>query len=157
MAKAHKIFETHLGALSVGIVAVISLGGLAEIVPLFYTTATTEPVKGLKPWTPMALKAVTSTFAKVATFATRKWFVRSAQRPNATDLTVWRRAHVWERPFLWGSKRTGPDLARVGGKYSDDWHKAHLYQPRDVVPESNMPSFPWLFENRLTGKDTWPR
>jgi cytochrome c oxidase cbb3-type subunit 2 len=62
--------------------------------------------------------------------------------------------HVWERPFLWGSKRTGPDLARVGGKYSDDWHKAHLYQPRDVVPESNMPSFPWLFENRLTGKDT---
>jgi cytochrome c oxidase cbb3-type subunit 2 len=62
--------------------------------------------------------------------------------------------HVWEHPFLWGSKRTGPDLARVGGRYSDDWHRAHMYNPRDVVPESKMPSYPWLFENKLTGKDT---
>jgi cytochrome c oxidase cbb3-type subunit 2 len=61
---------------------------------------------------------------------------------------------VWERPFLWGSKRTGPDLARVGGRYSDDWHRAHMYNPRDVVPESNMPAFPWLFQNRLSGEDT---
>jgi cytochrome c oxidase cbb3-type subunit 2 len=61
---------------------------------------------------------------------------------------------VWERPFLWGSKRTGPDLARLGGKYSDDWHRAHMYNPRDVVPESNMPAFPWLFQNTLSGEDT---
>ncbi len=61
---------------------------------------------------------------------------------------------VWERPFLWGSKRTGPDLARVGGRYSDDWHRAHMYNPRDVVPESNMPAFPWLFQNTLSGEDT---
>ncbi|MGB0965922.1 MAG: cytochrome-c oxidase, cbb3-type subunit II [Litorivicinus sp.] len=154
MAKAHKIFETHLGALSMGIVAVISLGGLAEIVPLFYTTATTEPVKGLKPWTPLALEG-RDIYIREGCHVCHTQMVRpfraETERYGPYSLAG---EHVWERPFLWGSKRTGPDLARVGGKYSDDWHRAHLYQPRDVVPESNMPSFPWLFQNELSGKDT---
>lgn len=154
MAKAHKIFETHLGALSMGIVAVISLGGLAEIVPLFYTTATTEPVKGLTPWTPMALEG-RDIYIREGCHVCHTQMVRpfraETERYGPYSLAG---EHVWERPFLWGSKRTGPDLARLGGKYSDDWHRAHLYQPRDVVPESNMPSFPWLFQNELSGKDT---
>lgn len=154
MAKAHKIFETHLGVLSAGIIAVISLGGLAEIVPLFYTTATTEPVKDLKPWSPLALEG-RDIYIREGCHVCHTQMVRpfraETERYGPYSLAG---EHVWERPFLWGSKRTGPDLARLGGKYSDDWHRAHLYQPRDVVPESNMPSFPWLFQNELSGKDT---
>ena len=154
MAKAHKIFETHLGVLSAGIIAVISLGGLAEIVPLFYTTATTEPVKDLKPWSPMALEG-RDIYIREGCHVCHTQMVRpfraETERYGAYSVAG---EHVWERPFLWGSKRTGPDLARVGGKYSDDWHRAHLYNPRDVIPESNMPSFPWLFQNELSGKDT---
>ena len=84
---------------------------------------------------------------------TRKWFAPSRETERYGPYSV-AGEHVWERPFLWDPSVLDLTLARVGGKYSDDWHKAHLYQPRDVVPESNMPSFPWLFENRLTGKDT---
>ena len=154
MAKAHKIFETHLGVLSAGIIAVISLGGLAEIVPLFYTTATTEPVKDLKPWSPLALEG-RDIYIREGCHVCHTQMVRPfrAETERYGPYSV-AGEHVWERPFLWGSKRTGPDLARVGGKYSDDWHRAHLYNPRDVIPESNMPSFPWLFQNELSGKHT---
>jgi len=152
--KAHDYIERRIGLLSVLIVLVISFGGLAEIVPLFHMQKTTTPVEGLKPWTALELEG-------------RDIYIREGCHVCHTQMVRPFRAEteryghysiagesVWERPFLWGSKRTGPDLARLTGKYSDDWHRVHLYNPRDVVPESNMPAFPWLFQNTLDGRDT---
>jgi len=152
--KAHDYIERRIGLLSVLIVLVISFGGLAEIVPLFHMQKTTTPVEGLKPWTALELEG-------------RDIYIREGCHVCHTQMVRPFRAEteryghysiagesVWERPFLWGSKRTGPDLARLTGKYSDDWHRVHLYNPRDVVPESNMPAFPWLFLNTLDGRDT---
>lgn len=152
--KAHDYIERRIGLLSVLIILVISFGGLAEIVPLFHMQKTTTPVEGLKPWTALELEG-------------RDIYIREGCHVCHTQMVRPFRAEteryghysiagesVWERPFLWGSKRTGPDLARLTGKYSDDWHRVHLYNPRDVVPESNMPAFPWLFQNTLDGRDT---
>lgn len=150
----HEIIEKNIGLMIVLIVVAISFGGLAQIVPLFWQVETTEPVEGLKPYDAVALEG-------------RDIYIREGCNVCHTQMVRPFRAeteryghysvageHVYEHPFLWGSKRTGPDLARVGGRYSDDWHRAHLYNPRDVVPESNMPAFPWLFENTVSGKDT---
>jgi cytochrome c oxidase cbb3-type subunit 2 len=150
----HDIVEKNIGLMIVLIVIAISFGGLAQIIPLFWQTETTEPMKGLKPLASVALEG-------------RDIYIREGCHVCHTQMVRPFRAEteryghysvagelVYNHPFLWGSKRTGPDLARVGGRYSDDWHLAHLYNPRDVVPESNMPAFPWLFENTLTGKDT---
>ncbi len=150
----HDIVEKNIGLMIVLIVVAISFGGLAQVIPLFWQAETTEPVKGLKPLGAMALEG-------------RDIYIREGCNVCHTQMVRPFRAEteryghysvagelVYNHPFLWGSKRTGPDLARVGGRYSDDWHLAHLYNPRDVVPESNMPAFPWLFENTLTGKDT---
>jgi len=150
----HETIEKKLGLMVLLIIVVISGGGLAEIVPLFFQTSTTKPIEGLRTYSALELEG-------------RDIYIREGchvchtQQIRPFRAETERYGHfstanefVYEHPFLWGSKRTGPDLARVGGRYSDDWHRAHLYNPRDVVPESKMPSYPWLFENKLTGRDT---
>ncbi|SEF75556.1 cytochrome-c oxidase, cbb3-type subunit II [Marinobacterium lutimaris] len=150
----HETIEKNIGLMVLLIIIVISGGGLAEIVPLFFQSSTTKPIEGLRTYNAVELEG-------------RDIYIREGCNVCHTQMIRPFRAeteryghystadeHVWEHPFLWGSKRTGPDLARVGGRYSDDWHRAHLYNPRDVVPESKMPAYPWLFENRLTGADT---
>jgi len=150
----HDTIEKNVGLLALLIIIVISGGGLAEIVPLFFQSSTTKPIEGLRTYSALELEG-------------RDIYIREGCHVCHTQMIRPFRAeteryghfstaneHVYEHPFLWGSKRTGPDLARVGGRYSDDWQRAHLYNPRDVVPESKMPSYPWLFEQKLTGKDT---
>lgn len=150
----HEIVEKNIGLMIALIVVAISFGGLVEIVPLLFIKETTTPVAGLKPLTALQLEG-------------RDIYIREgcnnchSQMIRPMRAETERYGHysvagefVYDHPFLWGSKRTGPDLARVGGRYSDDWHRAHLHNPRDVVPESNMPAFPWLFENELTGEYT---
>jgi len=150
----HEIVEKNVGLLAVLILVVISLGGLAEIVPLFFQKETTQPVEGLEPLPALALEG-------------RDIYIREgcnnchSQMIRPFRAETERYGHysvagefVYDHPFLWGSKRTGPDLARVGGRYSDEWHRAHLYNPRDVVPESIMPAYPWLFDDTLTGAHT---
>jgi len=152
--KNHDIVEKNIGLMVVLIVVAISFGGLVEIVPQFFIKETTQPIKGLMP-----LDAVTLEGRDI--YIREGCHVCHTQMVRPLRAGVERYGHysvagesVYEHPFLWGSKRTGPDLARVGGRYSDAWHRAHLYNPRNVVPESNMPSFPWLFDNFLDGKDT---
>jgi cytochrome c oxidase cbb3-type subunit II len=150
----HERIEKNIGLMIVLIVVAISFGGLVEIVPLFFQQQTTQPVEGLKPLTALQLEG-------------RDIYIREGCNVCHTQMVRPLRAEteryghysvagefVYDHPFLWGSKRTGPDLARVGGRYSDDWHRAHLMNPRDVVPESNMPAFAWLFENTLDGTGT---
>ncbi|WP_317930755.1 cytochrome-c oxidase, cbb3-type subunit II [Halioxenophilus sp. WMMB6] len=152
--KNHDIVEKNIILMIVLTLVAISFGALVEIVPQFFLKETTEPVAGLKPLPALQLEG-------------RDIYIREGCHVCHTQMVrplraeVERYGHysvagesVYEHPFLWGSKRTGPDLARVGGRYSDDWHKAHLYNPRNVVPESNMPAFPWLFDNHLDGKHT---
>ena len=152
--KNHDIVEKNIGLMLVLVVVAISFGGLVQIVPQFFLKETTTPIEGLKPLTAVQLEGRDIYIREGCT-------VCHTQMVRPLRAEVERYGHysvagesVYEHPFLWGSKRTGPDLARVGGRYSDAWHKAHLYNPRNVVPTSNMPSFPWLFDNVLTGKDT---
>lgn len=148
----HDKIEKNIGLMGVLIIVAISFGGLAEIVPLFFLRDTTEPLKTLQVYSPLELEG-------------RDIYIREGCHVCHTQMVrpfrseTERYGHysvagedVYEHPFLWGSKRTGPDLARVGGRYSDEWHFVHLMNPRDVVPESNMPGFPWLNQNRLTGE-----
>ncbi|MGY3900901.1 cytochrome-c oxidase, cbb3-type subunit II [Aeromonas lusitana] len=150
----HEIFEKSVPMLVVGIIFAISLGGLVEITPLFFQKQTTEPVEGLKPYTALQMEG-RDIFIREGCTVCHSQMIRPfrAETERYGHYSVAGES-VWEHPFLWGSKRTGPDLARVGGRYSDDWHRAHLINPRDVVPESNMPSFPWLETNVLTGELT---
>jgi cytochrome c oxidase cbb3-type subunit 2 len=136
------------------IVIVISFGGLAEIVPLYFMKDTTQPVEGLKPYTALQLEG-RDVYIREGCYTCHSQMVRPfrAETERYGHYSV-AGEFVYDHPFQWGSKRTGPDLARVGGRYSDDWHLAHLNNPRDVVPESNMPSFPWLAKTELTGQDT---
>jgi cytochrome c oxidase cbb3-type subunit 2 len=115
---------------------------------------TTTPIEGMKPWSALQLEG-RDIYIREGCHVCHTQMVRPfrAETERYGHYSVAGES-VWERPFLWGSKRTGPDLARVGGRYSDDWHRAHMYNPRDVVPESNMPAFPWLFQNTLSGEDT---
>jgi cytochrome c oxidase cbb3-type subunit 2 len=148
----HEIVEKNVGLLAVLILVVISFGGLAEIVPLFFQKQTTEPVEGLEPLSPLEL-AGRGVSRREGCVGCHSQMVRPfrAETERYGHYSV-AGEQVYEHNFLWGSKRTGPDLARVGGRYSDDWHRAHLYNPRDVVPESIMPAYPWLFENTLSGE-----
>lgn len=150
----HEIFEKSVPMLVVGIIFAISLGGLVEITPLFFQKQTTEPVEGLKPYTALQMEG-RDIFIREGCNVCHSQMIRPfrAETERYGHYSVAGES-VWEHPFLWGSKRTGPDLARVGGRYSDDWHRAHLINPRDVVPESNMPAFPWLERNVLTGELT---
>ena len=150
----HEIFEKSVPMLVVGIIFAISLGGLVEITPLFFQKQTTEPVEGLKPYTALQMEG-RDIFIREGCTNCHSQMIRPfrAETERYGHYSVAGES-VWEHPFLWGSKRTGPDLARVGGRYSDDWHRAHLINPRDVVPESNMPGYPWLDRNVLTGELT---
>lgn len=145
----HDIIEKNAALMGVLIFIIISFGGLAQIIPLFFSKETTEAVDGLKPYTALQLEG-------------RDIYIREgcnnchSQMIRPFRAETERYGHysvagefVWDHPFLWGSKRTGPDLHRVGGRYSDEWHRVHLNDPRDVVPESNMPGFPWLQSNLL--------
>ena len=143
----HAKVETNNFLMIVLILLVISVGGLVEIVPLFFQKSTTQPIEGLKPYT--ALQVIgRDVYVREGCYNCHSQMIRPF-RAEALRYGPYSVAgeFVYDRPFQWGSKRTGPDLARVGGRYSDDWHRAHLINPRDVVPESNMPAYPWLEKN----------
>jgi cytochrome c oxidase cbb3-type subunit 2 len=150
----HETIEKNIGLMILLIIIVISGGGLAEIVPLFFQSSTTQPIEGLRTYSALELEG-RDIYIKEGCHVCHTQMIRPF-RAETERYGHYSTANefVWEHPFLWGSKRTGPDLARVGGRYSDDWQRAHLYNPRDVVPESKMPSYPWLFENKLSGQDT---
>jgi cytochrome c oxidase cbb3-type subunit 2 len=151
---SHEIVEKNTGLMALLIVLVVSVGGLVEIVPLFALTETTEPVEGVEKYSALRLEG-RDIYVREGCYNCHSQMIRPfrAETERYGHYSV-AGEFVYDHPFQWGSKRTGPDLARVGGRYSDDWHEAHLYNPRDVVPESNMPSFPWLFENTLDGANT---
>ncbi len=150
----HDIVEKNVGVLIVLTLVAMSFGGLAQIVPLFFIESTTTPIAGLKPLPALVLEG-RDIYIREGCHVCHTQMVRPfrSETERYGHYTV-AGEQIYEHPFLWGSKRTGPDLARVGARYSDEWHRAHLYNPRDVVPISNMPSFPWLFQNVVTGKDT---
>ncbi len=154
MSSKHEIFEKNVGLLAIAMVLAVSIGGLTQIVPLFFQDVVNEPVKGMQPYTALQLEG-RDIYIKEGCVGCHSQMIRPfrAETERYGHYSVAGES-VWDHPFLWGSKRTGPDLARVGGRYSDDWHRAHLYNPRNVVPESNMPAYPWLVENKLDGKDT---
>ena len=147
----HDFLETKVGWLAFWIVIVISIGGLVEIVPLFFIRDTTEPVEGLKPYTALQLEG-RDIYVREGCYVCHSQMIRPfrAETERYGHYSV-AGEFVYDHPFQWGSKRTGPDLARVGGRYSDEWHRVHLMNPRDVVPESNMPTYPWLERNKLDG------
>ena len=146
---SHEVVETNVGLMAVLILLVISVAGLVEIVPLFFLKSTTEPVEGLKPYTALQLEG-RDIYIREGCYLCHSQMIRPfrAETERYGHYSV-AGEFVYNHPFQWGSKRTGPDLARVGGRYSDDWHRVHLLNPRDVVPESNMPSFTWLADSVL--------
>jgi cytochrome c oxidase cbb3-type subunit 2 len=150
----HESIEKNLALMVVLIFVAISFGGLAEIVPLFFQRQVTEPIEGLRPLSALELEG-RDIFIREGCVGCHSQMVRPlrAETERYGHYSVAGES-VWDHPFLWGSKRTGPDLARVGGRYSDNWHRLHLINPRNLVPESNMPAFPWLSERTLDGKWT---
>ncbi|MEW5880634.1 MAG: cytochrome-c oxidase, cbb3-type subunit II [Pseudomonadota bacterium] len=153
----HDFIERNSWLMITLIVLVVAVGGLVEIVPLYFQRQTTQPVEGIKPYEPLRLVG-------------RDIYIREgcnnchSQMVRPFRAETLRYGHysvagefVYDHPFLWGSKRTGPDLARVGGRYSDEWHRIHLNNPRDVVPESNMPAYPWLERAGVEGVDVQAR
>lgn len=151
---SHEKVETNIGLMIILIVSVISVGALVEILPLFFIKQTTEPVTGLKPYTALQLEG-RDVYIREGCYTCHSQMIRPfrAETERYGHYSV-AGEFVYDHPFQWGSKRTGPDLARVGGRYSDDWHVVHLMNPRDVVPESNMPSFPWLADNVIDSEVT---
>ena len=153
MSNPHEKIEKNIGLMAVLIAVAISFGGLAEIVPLMYQAETIKPLPGVKPYPALQL-AGRDVYVREGCYNCHSQMVRTlrfeTERYGHYSLAG---ESVYDRPFQWGSKRTGPDLARVGGRYSDDWHRVHLNNPRDVVPESNMPSFPWLSKNLIDGEE----
>lgn len=150
---SHEKIETRVGVLIALTLFTVSVGGMVEIFPLVFDNGT-KPIDTLKPYSALELEG-RDIYIREGCHVCHTQMVRTLQSDTA------RYGHysvagedVYERPFLWGSKRTGPDLARVGGRYSDEWHAAHLADPRSVVPVSNMPSYRWLFDQQLTGEDT---
>ena len=149
----HEKIEKNIGLMMILILVVISIGGLVQIIPLFFMHSTIEPVEGLKPYTPLQLMG-RDIYVREGCYVCHSQMIRpfraETERYGHYSLAG---EFVYDRPFQWGSKRTGPDLARVGGRYSDEWHRVHLNNPRDVVPESIMPGFPWLAKNMLENTD----
>ena len=146
MATQHEKIETNIGLMAVLVVIVASIGGLTQIVPLFFQHSTTTPVDGLQPYTALELEG-RDIYIREGCYNCHSQMIRPfrAETERYGHYSV-AGEFVYDRPFQWGSKRTGPDLHRVGGRYSDEWHRVHLINPRDVVPESNMPGYPWLLE-----------
>ncbi len=153
----HEKIEKNVGLMAVLIAVVVSFGGLAEIVPLMHQAEAIQPLPGVKPYPALQL-AGRDVYVREGCYNCHSQMVRTlrfeTERYGHYSLAG---ESVYDRPFQWGSKRTGPDLARVGGRYSDDWHRVHLVNPRDVVPESNMPSFPWLEKNEVDGQQVADR
>ena len=141
---SHEKVETNNFLMIVLILVVLLVGGMVEIVPLFFQKSTTEPVPGLKPYTAMQVVG-RDIYVREGCYNCHSQMIRPF-RAETLRYGPYSLAgeFVYDRPFQWGSKRTGPDLARVGGRYSDEWHRTHLTNPRDLVPESNMPAYPWL-------------
>jgi cytochrome c oxidase cbb3-type subunit II len=149
MASGHDKVERNVGLLIVFTVIVVAIGGLVEILPLFFQKSTTEAVSGLKPYPALQLEG-RDIYIRESCMVCHSQMIRPfrAETERYGHYSV-AGEFVYDRPFQWGSKRTGPDLHRVGGRYSDEWHRAHLINPRDVVPESIMPGYPWLAQNKL--------
>jgi len=148
-----EVIEKNVGWLIVLVILVVSIGGLAEIVPLYFQKSTTQPVAGLKPYTPLQLTG-RDVYIREGCYNCHSQMIRPfrAETERYGPYSV-AGEFVYDHPFQWGSKRTGPDLARVGGRFSDDWHRVHLANPRDVVPESNMPGYPWLARAAASADD----
>lgn len=157
MKLSHELIEKNVALMVVLILMVISVGGLVEIVPLFYQKSTTEPIEGLRPYNALQLTG-RDIYVREGCYNCHSQMIRpfraETERYGAYSVAG---EFVYDRPFQWGSKRTGPDLHRVGGRYSDEWHQVHLTNPRDVVPESNMPAYPWLNVNRLDPERVVPK
>ena len=153
----HEAVEKKVGLLGVLIAIVISIGGLVEIVPLYFQQAVTQPAPGVKPYGALQLEG-RDVYIREGCYVCHSQMIRpfrsETERYGPYSLPG---ESVYDHPFQFGSKRTGPDLARVGGRYSDDWHRVHLINPRDVVPESNMPSFPWLENAKVDGAEVAQR
>jgi cytochrome c oxidase cbb3-type subunit 2 len=149
----HDLIERNQALLIVLVVLVVSVGGLVEIVPLSFQKSVTQPVTGLKPYTPLQLTG-RDIYIREGCYNCHSQMIRpfraEVERYGPYSVAG---EFVYDRPFQWGSKRTGPDLHRVGGKYSDTWHQLHFNNPRDVVPESNMPAYPWLAKTPANGED----
>jgi cytochrome c oxidase cbb3-type subunit 2 len=148
-ASGHEKIETNNFLMIVLILLVLLVGGLVEIVPLFFQKSTTQPIEGVKPYTALQL-AGRDIYIREGCYNCHSQMIRPfrAETLRYGHYSVAGES-VYDHPFQWGSKRTGPDLARVGGRYSDEWHRIHLNNPRDVVPESNMPAYPWLEKNQV--------
>ncbi|MEK9803412.1 MAG: cytochrome-c oxidase, cbb3-type subunit II [Curvibacter sp.] len=146
---SHEKIETNNFLMIVLILLVLLVGGLVEIVPLFFQKSTTEPIKGVQPYTALQL-AGRDVYLREGCYNCHSQMIRPfrAETLRYGHYSVAGES-VYDHPFQWGSKRTGPDLARVGGRYSDEWHRLHLINPRDLVPESNMPAYPWLEKNTV--------
>jgi len=149
MSMSHEKIETNFPLMAALVAVVVAIGGLVEIVPLMYQAQVVKPLPGIEPYPPLQL-AGRDVYVREGCYNCHSQMVRTLRYETA------RYGHyslagesVYDRPFQWGSKRTGPDLARVGGRYTDDWHRMHLLDPRALVPESNMPGFPWLAENTI--------
>jgi cytochrome c oxidase cbb3-type subunit II len=153
MKLTHDMIERNQGLLIVLIILVVAVGGLVEIVPLYFQRSVTEPVAGLKPYDALRLTG-RDVYVREGCYNCHSQMVR----PFRAEVERYGRysvagEFVYDRPFQWGSKRTGPDLHRVGGRYSDEWHRLHLMNPRDLVPESNMPAYPWLARTPANAED----
>ena len=153
MKFTHELIEKNIGWMIVLTILVVAVGGVVEIVPLYFQKSTTEPVAGVKPYPPLQLVG-RDIYVREGCYNCHSQMIRPfrAETERYGHYSVAGES-VSDHPFQWGSKRTGPDLARVGGRYSDDWHRVHLGNPRDVVPESNMPAYPWLASTPLTIDD----
>jgi cytochrome c oxidase cbb3-type subunit II len=149
----HDFLERNLTWLIVLVILVVSVGGLVEIVPLFFQRSTTEPVQGLTPYSALRLTG-RDIYVREGCNNCHSQMIRPfrAETERYGHYSV-AGEYVYDHPFLWGSKRTGPDLQRVGGRYSDEWHRLHFMNPRDMVPESNMPAYPWLASSAANADD----
>lgn len=157
MKLTHDTIEQNSWLMIVLIVLVVAVGGLVEIVPLYFQRQTTEPVAGVKPYEPLRLVG-RDIYLREGCYNCHSQMIRPfrAETLRYGHYSVAGES-VYDHPFQWGSKRTGPDLARVGGRYSDEWHRIHFMNPRDVVPESNMPAYPWLATASVEGEDVQAR
>jgi cytochrome c oxidase cbb3-type subunit II len=153
MKLTHDLIERNQALLIILVILVVAVGGLVEIVPLTFQKSVTEPVSGVKPYTPLQLTG-RDIYIREGCYNCHSQMVRpfraEVERYGPYSVAG---EFVYDRPFQWGSKRTGPDLHRVGGRYSDDWHRIHLANPRDVVPESNMPAYAWLLKAPANAED----
>lgn len=151
MPQGHSILEKNIALMGVAIAIVVSIGGLVQIVPLMFQASVVEPLPGQKPYPALEL-AGRDVYVREGCYGCHSQMIRTLRFETARYGHYSLAAEsVYDHPFQWGSKRTGPDLARVGGRYSDEWHRVHLINPRDVVPQSNMPGYPWLQERAIDG------